>query len=323
MRTAMKSTIIIPNFNGICYLENCLQSLAGERAHILVVDNGSTDGSYEMLTDRFPEVEVIRFLNNTGFCKAVNAGIAAASTEYVVFLNNDTVVEPGFIRELEAVMERDTRIFSGSAKMLSMQEKDKIDDAGDFYCALGWAFANGKGRAESAYRKSYFIFAACGGAAIYRRSVLGQIGMLDENHFAYLEDIDLGYRAQLYGFRNVFVPRARVYHVGSASSGSRYNPFKTRLAAQNSVYLIYKNMPLLQILWNAPFLLIGFLIKALFFLKKGLGGVYLQGLLNGIRLCASAQGRSHKVPYARERFGNYCWVQLQLFVNLGRLWIKK
>lgn len=311
----IKSTIIIPNLNGICYLMDCLQSLQRESAHIILVDNGSTDGSYEMVMENFPEVESIRFEENTGFCKAVNAGIAAARTEYVIFLNNDTVAEPGFVEELERVMERDGNIFSASAKMLSMQEKDKIDDAGDLYCALGWAFAVGKGRPEKDYRKSRFIFAACGGAAIYRMSILDQIGLLDENHFAYLEDIDLGYRAQICGYRNVFAPRARVYHVGSAFSGSRYNAFKVDLTSRNSVYLIYKNMPWVQILLNLPLLLAGFGIKTIFFIRKGLGREYVGGLMKGIRLCVSKEGRSHKVPYNREHFGAYCRIQLLLWIN--------
>ena len=312
---AVRSTIIIPNLNGMRYLMDCLQSLQQEPAHIILVDNGSTDGSYEMVVENFPEIETIRFEENTGFCRAVNAGIAAARTEYVIFLNNDTVAEPGFVEELERVMERDENIFSASAKMLSMQEKDKIDDAGDLYCALGWAFAVGKGRPEKDYRKSRFIFAACGGGAIYRMSILNQIGLLDENHFAYLEDIDLGYRAQIYGYRNVFAPRARIYHAGSAFSGSRYNAFKVDLASRNSVYLIYKNMPWVQILMNLPFLLAGFGIKTLFFIRKGLGREYVGGLIKGIRLCASKEGRRCKVPYSREHFGAYCRIQLLLWVN--------
>lgn len=311
----VRSTIIIPNLNGMHYLIDCLQSLQQEPAHIILVDNGSTDGGYEMVVENFPEIETIRFEENTGFCRAVNAGIAAARTEYVIFLNNDTVAEPGFVEELERVMERDENIFSASAKMLSMQEKDKIDDAGDLYCALGWAFAVGKGRPEKDYRKSRFIFAACGGGAIYRMSILNQIGLLDENHFAYLEDIDLGYRAQIYGYRNVFAPRARIYHAGSAFSGSRYNAFKVDLASRNSVYLIYKNMPWAQILMNLPFLLAGFGIKTLFFIRKGLGREYVGGLIKGIRLCASKEGRRCKVPYSREHFGAYCRIQLLLWVN--------
>lgn len=318
----IKTTVIIPNYNGIHYLENCLHSLAGEPACIIVVDNGSTDGSYEIAkkieAERLPQIKTIRFPENTGFCHAVNAGIVSASTEYVLFLNNDTVAEPGFVRELEKAVEKSGDIFSASAKMLSMREKDRIDDAGDLYCALGWAFAIGKGRPEQAYQDSYDIFASCGGASIFRKNVLDKIGLLDENHFAYLEDIDLGYRSLLYGYRNVFAPKARVYHAGSASSGSRYNKFKVDLSSRNSIYLICKNMPFWQILLNLPFLLAGFGIKIIFFQRKGFGRDYLRGLYRGFLLSVSADGRKHKVGWRDVRFGAYCRVQLYLWINVIR-----
>lgn len=314
----MKSTIVIPSYNGIHYLEDCLKSLKRENAHIIVIDNGSTDGTFDVVSEKFPEVEVISFSINTGFCRAVNAGIVAAETKYVIFLNNDTVVEPGFVAELERVMEQDRKIFSASAKVISMQDKDKIDDAGDLYCALGWAFAIGKGRPEKEYQESYPIFASSGAAAIYRRCIFQKIGILDENHFAYLEDIDLGYRAQIYGYRNVFAPKARVYHAGSASSGSRYNRFKTDLSSRNSIYLIYKNMPLLQVLLNLPFLLLGFGIKTLFFLHKGFGKTYLCGLAKGLYLCTRPEAIRRKVPYEHRHFPAYCRIQGMLWWNMIR-----
>lgn len=317
----MKSTIIIPNYNGMQYIEACLNSLKNEQAHIIVVDNGSSDGSYEMLCEKFPEVETLHFKNNTGFCKAVNAGIAMSDTEYVIFLNNDTEAEPGFVRELERIMDSDKNIFSASAKLISMYDRGKIDDAGDLYCALGWAFAVGKDRPEKNYRRARSIFAACGGAAIYRKRVFDEIGVLDENHFAYLEDIDLGYRAQIYGYRNVFAPRARVYHAGSGASGSRYNEFKVDLTAKNSIYIIYKNMPPAQIILNLPFLFLGFGIKTLFFIQKGLGSVYIKGLYKGFRLAASTEGRKNKVLYKREHFKSYCRIQLLLWENIIKRFI--
>ncbi len=316
----IKTTVIIPNYNGIQYLENCLRSLKDEPAHIIVVDNGSADGSFEVTEKMKREMalKTIRFPENTGFCHAVNAGILASATEYVIFLNNDTVVEPGFVKELEKAVERNGNIFSASAKMLSMHEKERIDDAGDLYCALGWAFAIGKGKPEQKYEKSYDIFASCGGASLFRRAVLEKIGMFDENHFAYLEDIDLGYRSLLYGYRNVYAPKARVYHAGSASSGSRYNKFKVDLTSRNSIYLIYKNMPLWQIVLNLPFLLAGFGIKTLFFWRKGFGCDYLCGLHRGFMLCRSAEGKKHKIVRRDIRFGAYCRVQCALWINVIR-----
>lgn len=317
----MKSTIVIPNYNEVSYLDACLRSLVGEQADIIVIDNGSIDGSRKLVQEKYPQVKLICFKNNKGFCKAVNKGIQLAKTEFVILLNNDTEVEPGFVAALERTMAADRNLFAASAKLISMHNRDLIDDAGDLYCALGWAFAIGKGKPEKAYNKSYLIFAACGGAAIYRRELLIKLGLFDENHFAYLEDIDIGYRARIHGYHSVFEPSARVFHAGSASSGSRYNTFKVKLAAANSVYLIYKNMPWPQILINLPFLLAGFSIKTLFFIKKGFGKVYLQGLAKGIHMCMTRKGRVHKVKFIWSRFPDYCRIQLSLWANVvRRIW---
>ncbi len=202
----IRSTVIIPNYNGIKYIENCLRSLAGERAHVIVVDNGSTDGSRELVREKFPETGLLCLDRNYGFCKAVNCGIDRSRTTYVILLNNDTEVETGFVAALERAMDEDSRVFSGAAQMRNLRQPELIDDAGDYYCALGWAFARGKDRPAAGYMKGCRIFASCGGAAIFRRSVLERLGGLDENHFAYLEDLDIGYRARLYGYKNYYEP---------------------------------------------------------------------------------------------------------------------
>lgn len=162
--------------------------------------------------------------------------------------------------------------------MIQMHDREKMDDAGNYYCALGWAFAEGKGKPEKKYRKEKKIFSSCAGAAIYRRTILDQIGWFDEEHFAYLEDMDIGYRAQIFGYENWFCPDSRVLHVGSGTSGSRYNLFKVRYSSRNNVYLIYKNMPLLQIIWNLPLLCLGFGCKAIFLPEKDLEKNMWQGL---------------------------------------------
>lgn len=318
----VKSTVVIPNYNGIKYIEACLESIflgTTKDLEVIMVDNASTDGSLELVKEKFPQVQIIENQENTGFATAVNQGILASRTPYVILLNNDTVAELSFVHELEKAMERDKRIFSVSAKLISLHDKEKTDDAGDFYCALGWAFARGKGKKPELYQENCEIFSACAGAAIYRRACFEEIGLFDENHFAYLEDIDIGYRAQLYGYHNRFAPEAVVFHAGSATSGSRYNTFKTKLASRNSIYLVYKNMPLLQIIINMPFLLIGFFIKTLFFMKKGLGKEYVTGLMDGIRLSFSKAARQHKVHFEARRCGYYLKVQWQLWRNLFRL----
>ncbi len=313
----MNTTIVIPNYNGMKYLPACMEALAGQDypASLLVVDNGSTDGSVTWLKDNYPDAEVICMGENTGFCRAVNTGIRQAKTPYVILLNNDTQVKEGFTKALVSAMEKSENIFSVSAKMLDMKNEALVDNAGDLYCALGWAFARGKGRKASEYNTRTPVFSACGGASIYRKSVLDKIGLFDELHFAYLEDVDIGWRARIYGYVNCYEPDARVLHAGSAVSGSKYNRFKTSLASANSVYLIGKNMPFLQVLLNLPFLICGFLAKTLFFTAKGMGGLYIKGVVKGAARCFSAEGRRNKVPFHWKNMGNYCRIQLEMWWN--------
>lgn len=318
----MKTTIVIPNYNGISYLEKCLISLqkcGKDTFHIIVVDNGSTDGCVELLKEKFAYVESIFLPENVGFAPAVNIGLENVKTEYALLLNNDIEVESDFVIQMEEALERHADAFSVSSKMLQMHDPDKLDGAGDLYCALGWAFALGKGKEQkNHYTKECKVFSACAGAAIYRMSMLREIGFFDENHFAYLEDVDLGYRARIYGYANYYTPKAVCYHAGSAFSGSRYNEFKVNLSSRNSIYLILKNMPLLQIVFNLPFLVIGYLIKTLFFIKKGMGKTYVKGLLKGIQLYFSKTGYSHKVVFKWSHFINYVRIQMELWWNLVR-----
>lgn len=316
MEQAIRSTVVIPNYNGIQYIEKCLRSLEDEPAYVIVVDNGSTDGSREVVREKFPRVELICLERNYGFCKAVNAGIESSKTPYVILLNNDTVAERGFVKSLERPLENHPEVFSGSAQMRNMHHPELIDDAGDYYCALGWAFARGRDKPVEGYQSRRRIFAACGGAAVYRKKVFDEIGLMDENHFAYLEDIDLGYRAKIHGYVNLYIPEAVVYHAGSGASGSRYNRFKTDLTSKNSVYLIYKNMPTLQLLLNLPFLFVGFAVKTVFFAGKGLGAAYLRGLYKGVCLCLSEEGRRHKVRFRKERLYSYMAIQTELWRNI-------
>ncbi len=318
----MKSTVVIPNYNGMEYLRNCLLSLqacVGSPFAVLVIDNASTDGSQEMVTKEFPEVTLIGLSENYGFAKAVNIGIEAVETQYVILLNNDTTVEPNFVNALENGIESSSRIFSVSAKMIVMSHPELLDGAGDLYCALGWAFALGKGKnVSSYYNKRSEIFSSCGGAAIYRMSILREIGLFDEHHFAYLEDTDIGYRAKVYGYKNYYEPKAVVYHAGSASSGSRYNLFKINLAAKNSIYLIFKNMPVFQIIINIPCLILGFSIKILFFAKKGYGKIYLKGIWDGINFCKTKEAKQNKLYFKKQYLLNYVALQIELWINMVR-----
>ena len=321
----IKTTVVIPNHNGIEYLGPCLDSLAdasenGSLIDVIVVDNGSDDSSVQFVKEYGKTaVKLIELSHNTGFAYAVNRGIEAADTEYVLLLNNDVTVKLDFISELEQALDGDERIFAVNPLMLQMHEPELIDSAGDYYCALGWAYAGLKGKkAGRAGDSKKPVFSACAGASIYRKKLFDGIGLFDEEHFAYLEDVDIGYRARINGYRSVFCPSAVCFHAGSAHSGSRYNEFKISLASKNSIYIIYKNMPFLQFILNLPFLIVGFAIKTLFFSFKGYGATYLRGLAQGFKLCFSEKGKSHKVRFKLTNLANYIVIQLELWVNIIR-----
>jgi len=311
-------SIVIPNYNGIKFMADCLDALmkqTQEDVEVIVVDNCSKDGSAELVESSYPWAKLVRLEENFGFSRAVNEGIRLAEAPYVILLNNDTEVHMDFAAELLKGIRKSDDIFSASSKMISFHDRERMDDGGDLYCALGWAFARGKDKSISQYERECDIFAACAGAAIYRKSIFDEIGYFDEDHFAYLEDIDIGYRAKIFGYRNVYIPTAVVYHVGSGSSGSRHNEFKISLASRNSIYLVYKNMPLLQIILNLPFLIIGFAIKTAFFIMKGFGKEYVAGLVKGFSM--SEKGK--KVTFRWSHFLNYCRIQLELWGNMVRL----
>ena len=312
MSNAAKVTVVIPNYNGLKFMEPCFKALEMQLCRdfeILVVDNGSGDGSVEWLKEH--EIPSIFLETNTGFSGAVNVGIRASKTPYVILLNNDTEPDCHYIGEMIKAIERSPKIFSVSSKMIQMYHPDLMDDAGDMYSVLGWAFQRGVGRPEKLYKKSCRVFTACAGAAIYRREVFETIGYFDEMHFAYLEDIDVGYRAKLYGYDNVFCPEAVVYHVGSGTSGSKYNSFKVKLAARNNVYLNYKNMRTWQLLLNSPCLLAGTFVKFLFFKKMGFGKDYVSGFLEGIRTLKNCK----RVPSFKGRIQREIGIQLELIAG--------
>ena len=180
---------------------------------------------------------------------------------------------------------------------------------------LQWAVARGKGKKCEDFERAVRVFSCCAGAAIYRMDILKKIGGLDEQHFAYLEDVDLGYRARIDGFENWYTPEAKVYHVGSATTGTRYNEKKVFLAARNTIFVIYKNMPLLQLIINFPFIFAGMIVKTLFFVKKGFVKDYWSGICEGVRDCHKCR----KVSFTGKNLSHYLKIQLELWGNIGRI----
>ena len=174
----MEVSVIIPNFNGIAFLDSVLGSLEGQTLknfEVILVDNGSADGSCSFVSANYPWVHIIELPDNFGFCRAVNEGIKAAKAPYVLLLNNDTEVKEDFVEQMLLEIRRHKNAFSCAARMVQYHDRDKLDDAGNYYCALGWSFARGKGKNIDLYQKEEKIFSACGGAAIYRKKIMENI----------------------------------------------------------------------------------------------------------------------------------------------------
>lgn len=280
-----KVTIVIPNYNGKEYMDKCMKCLAAQEYkdfNVIIVDNASEDGSQEIPLQYRDclNVEVVQFYENLGFSAAVNEGIVKSQAEYVILLNNDAYAGKSFVKELVNKLDSDSKIFSAQALMLQYNDRKLVDGAGDYFSAMGWAFARGKDKSAEYYTEDMELFSCCAGAAIYRRAVFDEIGLFDEAFFAYLEDMDVGYRARLHGYRNVLAARAKVLHVGSGSTGSRHNSFKVKLSARNSFLVMHKNFTIWQWIVNMPFIITGFIIKTIYFIPKGLTGDYLGGVFS-------------------------------------------
>ena len=303
-------------------MEVCMESLYKQTwkdFEVIVVDNASKDGSVAYIKEHYPDIRLIEMDTNTGFSAAVNAGIKAAKAPYVFLLNNDTECEPNCVKELYHTIRKSKKNFSVSSQMIQYHNRECIDSAGDVYTVLGWAFNRGNGKQTSLYSKEERVFTACAGAALYQKAVFDEIGYFDENFFAYREDIDIGYRARIHGYENIYCPTAKVYHIGSGTSGSKHNEFKVKLGVRNNIYLNYKNMPVPFLILNLPFLLIGYSIKWMYFIKKGFGRAYFEGMKDGFQ----NRKKIKKEPFAWKYFGNYLLIQLELYINTWNIWKEK
>ncbi|WP_407432318.1 glycosyltransferase family 2 protein [Methanobrevibacter sp.] len=311
----MKVSVITPNYNGVKFLKNYFKSLDDDSEYIgevIIIDNGSDDSSIDYIQNNsfnFPVV-LIKNDENMGFAPAVNQGILKAKHDYIFSLNNDTEIKKGSIKAMLDLI-RDENVFSVQAKMLQSNNKQLIDDAGDAYNLLGWTKKIGENQSSDNYSQVVEIFSSCAGAALYKKDVLNEIGLFDDNFFAYMEDVDLAIRSQINGYKNLLCPEAIVYHIGSATSGSRYNEFKVKIAARNNIWTVYKNLPIPLKIINFIFLFLGFLIKYIFFVKKGFGSLYLEGIKEGM----STRSKLKKVNFKKDNLKNYFKLEYKLIVN--------
>ncbi len=242
-------TVVIPNWNGAHFLAECLQSLLEQslQTDIVVVDGASTDGSQALVVNGFPTVTLLSLPGNRGFAAAVNAGIEHAlsrGTEFIALLNNDAVADRQWLANLVGAAQRHPEAGTVTSKFLRY-DREHIDSTGDFYSSWGWAYPRGRDEIDHGQfdiPKLQEVFCGSGGASLYRASMLKDVGLFDERYFAYLEDQDLGFRAQLLGWKARYEPAAIAYHHMMGTSAT-LNHFARYQTVRNCIYLYVKNMP--------------------------------------------------------------------------------
>lgn len=287
-------SIVIPNWNGAHLLPGCLESLRRQTFPdfvVYVVDNGSADNSRELLASRYPEVRILAHGSNLGFSAAINTGIAADDSAYVVALNNDTEIDAGWLAALVDAMDRHPETGLATSRILDFKDRSIIDTVGDGYSLSGLSYKIGsRCRDEGVETQPFEVFGASGCAAIYRRRMFEEIGVFDVDFFAYMEDVDLSIRARLAGYRCLSVPGAVVYHMGSASTGGTASAFSVRLTVKNIIAIIIKDIPLPllpRVVAMAAATQAGAIFQCLFlkrhlWLRRNLKA-YAQGLVEAVR----------------------------------------
>jgi hypothetical protein len=251
-----RASIVIPSWNQRELLAAALRTLRTQTFsdfETLVVDNASSDGTAALLATDFPEVRVLPMSENRGFAAATNAGLQAARGEILVCLNNDVECEPGWLAALVAVLDRMPDVGSVASKMMDAKRPGIIDSAGDAMSLVAWNVGRGE-RDRPEFNVGRELLSACAGAAAYRRAVFERVGWFDESFFAWFEDVDLGIRAQLAGFRCWYEPAAVVHHWGSATAATM-SERKVFLTVRNGLMLFFKTMPLARVILWGPLVL--------------------------------------------------------------------
>lgn len=263
--------VIVLNYNGKNFLQPCFEALRCQTFkdfNTLLVDNGSNDGSVEFVRDNFPEVRILALPKNLGFAGANNCGIEATNGKYVALLNNDTEVAPEWLQALLEVLELRPEVGFCASKMIRISDRLTIDTAGDLYYTYCVAGKRGSGESADHYSESTMVFGACAGAAIYRREMLNDIGLFDEDFLFYYEDVDLSFRAQLRGYLCQYVSNAVVYHHVSGFFKKHLGE-QGRLTRRNMCEVVVKNMPFSLLVKHGAWILMVMIYYDVYYILHG------------------------------------------------------
>jgi GT2 family glycosyltransferase len=275
-------SVVVVNYNGARYLDRCITAALAQdypEVEVIVVDNASSDGSPDNLEERFPGVTLIRNRENLGFAGGTNTGIRASHGEYLFTLNNDAFPEPGCVRHMVAAIEQDPATGMCAAKMLFPD--GRINSAGICLSLSGAAWDRGMHQPDTGQFPPGRVFGPCAGAALYRRSMLQETGLFDEDFFLFMEDVDLAFRAMLAGWTCRFVPEASVCHVhgGSAGVGSDIAVY---YGNRNILWYPFKDFPLPLLALALPWIFGRTLGVILYYTRRGKGRVIVRSKVDGL-----------------------------------------
>ena len=302
-------TVIIVNWNGKKLLPDCLESLRKQEFQdfsTILVDNGSSDGSVDLVSGLYPEVRIISLSRNLGFAAANNAAFSEAKTKYIALLNNDAVAHPQWLKHLTESLESNPAAGFATARILYYENREIIDRAGDGYSTAGAGVLRGRGSKAKDYAQTQYVFGACAAAAMYRKAMLDHVGFFDPEFFLIYEDVDLSFRAQLSGYPCLYVPAAEVFHMVS-SSIIRDSAISIYYGHRNLEWVYFQNMPsglLLRSLWShalydlAAFFYFGF---------KGMAGPFLRAKWDAIKSFKRIMKNRSRIQAEKSVNNAYLW----------------
>ena len=306
-------SVVIVTWNGRQYLDDCLEAVAAQQgvdSETILVDNASTDGTAEYVGERFPWVRIIRLPDNRGFAGGNNAGVREARGRYVALLNNDTIAGPGWLQALRRGLDEARGVALATSRIVYMHDPAVLDSAGDGLLRWGGAFKRLHGAPASAAADSMEVFGVCGAACLMPRAVYDELGGFDENFFASHEDVDLSYRARLFGYRCRYIADAIVRHHGSATLG-RISGFAVFQGQRNLEWVYLKNTPATLLVRTLPGHLLYNLAAAVHFARIGLLGTFLRAKAAAIGGMPRVLRQRAAVQRARRVGGSAIWPHLE------------
>lgn len=279
-------SVVIVNYNRRCFLEKCLASLLAQtypKIEIILVDNGSFDGSIDYVRKDFPSVKIIANKKNLGFAKGSNIGIKEARGELIATLNNDTEVTSQWLEELVNAMNSDERVGMCASKMLFMKNPGMINSTGICISRSGVCWDRGIFETDTGqYELMEEVFGPCAGAALYRKTMLSEIGLFDEDFYAYMEDTDLAFRGRLAGWKCLYVPDAIVYHVHGGTGGFE-SDYTIYYGNRNVTWTPIKDFPPLLLISSLPWIIVRNIGVIPYYVIKGHGKAVIRAKIDAIK----------------------------------------